>query len=303
MKFFNTTALALSTVAFLAGPALADINVVASIKPVHGLVAAVMGDIGSPALIVDGAASPHTFSLKPSHATALQNAQVIFWVGHELESFLEKPLESLGNNAKIVSLIDDPALQTLMVREEHGEDEHAEEGEHQHEGKDAHIWLDPENAKAMLKNIAATLSAADPSNAATYQSNSAAEILQIAETQTAIAAQLSTLNNKRYVVFHDAYQYFEKRFGLLAPTAISVHPENPPGAEKLKLLRQDISNGNAACVFAEPQFDQKLVTLITEGTSVKTGILDPLGSETNPGPHFYSRMLLAIASSLQRCLS
>jgi zinc transport system substrate-binding protein len=283
---------------------LANVNVVATIKPIHSLVAQVMEGVGTPALLVDGANSPHTYVFKPSDAAKLQDAQVIFWVGHELEAFLEKPIAALGGKAMSVSLIDAAGVETLPVREGAGFAGHAhEEAEHKHEAADAHFWLDPQNAKAVVKAVAATLSKADGANAATYEANAVKALAALDAVEAEIAAKITPAKGPAFIVFHDAYQYFERRFGVSAAGAISINPENAPGAKGIAEIKARLSDGQIKCVFAEPQFDAKLVTLVLEGTQVKTATLDPLGADVEPGPALYPTLLNGIANSLVACLA
>lgn len=311
----------------------AEVNVVASIKPVHSLVAAVMEGVGTPDLIVEGAGSPHTYALKPSQAQALEKADVVFWVGHELEAFLEKPLETVAANAKSVELIDADGLVKLAFREggafekhshgdhdhddhaegEHDHDEHAEgEGEHDHEEHadhdhehgafDAHVWLDPVNAKAMVRTIAETLSQADPDNAATYAANAKAESDKLDALIGEVTAQLEPVKDKGFIVFHDAYHYFENRFGVTAAGSITISPEVTPGAERVSEIHAKVKELGAACVFAEPQFEPKLIATVTEGTPARSGVLDPLGSTLDNGPDLYFSVIRNMATSLKTCL-
>ena len=290
----------------LALPAMAaELKVMASIKPVHALVASVMGETGAPGLIVDGAGSPHTYSLRPKDAEALQGSNVIFWVGHELEAFLEKPIEALPKDAKVVSLMEAKGVEHLAVREGDGFEAHEEHGEgdnHGHGEEDAHIWLDPANAIAMVDAIAAALSEADGAHAETYAANAKATKDRLSRLQDEIVSATAPLKEKRYIVFHDAYQYFEKRFGLSASGAISIHPENPPGAKGIRDIQQRIADAKVQCVFSEPQFDNKLVNLVIEGTDVKTGVMDPIGASLQPGPMFYDELLRGLVASMKGCL-
>jgi zinc transport system substrate-binding protein len=287
----------------LPGTALADVSVAVSIKPIHSLVASVMEGAGTPELIVKGGASPHTYALTPADAEALQTAKVIFWVGHEMEGFLEKPLEALPTGAAVVSLMDDKDLKLLAVREGNGFDADEHEGEsHAHGENDPHVWLDPHNAAVMVDRIAATLGAADPANAARYTSNAARTKQELAALEVEIAAEVAALKDGHFIVFHDAFQYFERRFGIAASGAISIHPENPPGAKGIQELRAKIASADVQCVFSEPQFDPKLVGVIIEGTEVKTGVLDAEAGTLEPGPALYSQLLRNIAKSLKDCL-
>ena len=290
-----------------AGTAHAEVpNVVVSIKPIHSLVASIMQGVGEPALIVEGAASPHTYSMKPSNAAALEKANIVFWVGHGLEAFLEKPLESLGSGAEIVELDDAPGLEKLKFREggafeahddgdEHdasaeGAEGHAHEeaGHHHDEGEfDMHLWLDPANAKAMAAQIEATLTAADPDNAAAYKANLEALGIRLDALDKQIAETVAPIKDKPFIVFHDAYQYFEHRYHVKVAGSITVSPETLPGAARLKQIHEKIVELGATCVFAEPQFEPKLVNVVLEGTPAKSGTLDPEAATLDAGPDLY----------------
>lgn len=338
-------------------PAAADIKVVASIKPVHSLVSGVMAGVGAPSLIVEGAGSPHTYALKPSRAQALQDADVIFWIGHELEPFLEKPLESLSGDATVVELMDTKGLTMVTLREggafeghthegdEHGHSEHGHEDEAKHEDDDhehghsedaheghdhgdeakhdsdeehghhddhdaheamevnVHIWLDPMNAKIMVGEIARKLAAADPANAALYAANAKALAARIDGVSANISELLKPVRDRPFVVFHDAYQHFESRFGLNAVGSITVSPEVVPGAARISEIRAKIIGLDAACVFSEPQFTPKLVSVVTEGTRARQGVLDPLGADLTPGPDLYVTMIENLGANVIDCLS
>ena len=301
----------------------ADINVVTSVKPVHSLVSGVMKGVGKPDLIVQGSASPHTYSLKPSQAKKLEEADLVFWMGHELESFLEKPLEAIANNAKVVELIDTEGLKRIKMREggafdDHGHDEHDEHDEHddhkdhdEHEGHDdhghgefdVHVWLDPENAKVLVNEIKHELIELDPSNSATYQENAEALIVKLDQLIADVSVKLASEKDKGFVVFHDAYQYFEERFGMRAVGSITVSPEVLPGANRIRELQEKIVELNAHCVFSEPQFEPKLVSTVIEGTQANTGVLDPLGASIQDGPELYFTLIHNMANSLYECLS
>ncbi len=300
----------------LTGTAFAVPNVVASTKPVHSLVAAVMAGVGEPGLIVKGSASPHTYSLRPSDAAALENADIVFWTGHGMELFLADALDTLSTKAETVELADADGITLLPVREggafehhSHG-DEHAEEGheheEHDHaheEGEgDMHFWLDPENAKLMVTDIAKVLSAADPDNAAKYNANAETEIAALGALEAEIKASLVGVKDKPFIVFHDAYQYFEKRFGLDVAGSITVSPEVMPGAARVDQLRTKVQELGATCVFAEPNFEPTIVKTIIEGTNAKAGVLDPEGSALTEGPDLYANLLRGLASGLVDCL-
>ena len=299
--------------------ATADVKVVASIKPVHSLVASVMQGVSQPSLLVKGAGSPHTYSLKPSQAKELQEADIVFWMSHDLEAFLENSIESIAKNAKAVSLMDSHGLMKLNFREggafdahdhghdDHGDDKHDDHGhdkhdEHGHDEVDPHVWLDPQNAKSLVHEIEEHLAEIDPSNAAKYEANAKAVMKKLDVLTKEIEADLKPIRGRGYVVFHDAYQYFEKRFGVSAVGSITVSPEVLPGAERVSELRDKVKSLNASCVFSEPQFEPKLVKTITENTDAGTGVLDPLGANIKDGPELYFMLIRNMAKSLKDCL-
>jgi len=309
MKTLKLTAATAFASIFLASSTMAMDGVVASIKPIHSLVAAVMGDTGKPDLLVKGAGSPHTYSLRPSEARMLEGAKVVFWVGDELETFLTKPLESLAANATVVTLSETQGLTLLDVREggsfehhDHDHDAH-EDHDHDHGSKDMHLWLDPENARVIVKQVAKTLSEADPTNASTYEQNAEAVDQRLATLIEETNARLASVKEKRFIVFHDAYHYFEDRFGLQPAGSISVNPEAPPSAQRVKEIQEKITSANAACVFAEPQFEPRIVTVVTEGTNAKAGQLDPLGANLEDGPDLYFNLIESLATSFVDCMA
>lgn len=309
--FFLALAAALSwsTVALAEVP-----SVVTTIKPLHALVAAVMGDLGTPALIVKGAASPHSYSLKPSDAQALQAANLVFWTGHGLELFLEDSIDTLAPRATIVELSKAPGIELLPPREtgtfehhDHDEEEHAGEAhadEHEHgEEQDLHFFLDPANAKVMVATIADSLVAADPEHADTYRANAAKETADLDALIAETEASLAPIKDRPFVVFHDAYQYFEKRFGLNVAGSVTLSPEIAPGADRINEIRAKLKTLAAACVFAEPVFEPRIVNVLTEGTTAKQGVLDPEGANLDEGPGLYRQLIENLATSLKACLA
>ena len=273
-------------------------RVVASIGPVHSLVAAVMDGIGEPTLLVPPGASPHAYALKPSEARALSRADVVFRVGPEMEAFLDRPLKSLAVDARIVDLMHADGVALL-----HSRRGGAWGGEgHEHAEHDPHLWLDPHNGTAWVRAIARQLGAADPANATAYAANAEAVDKRLAVLATELETALTPVRTKPYVVFHDAYRYFEHRFRTNAVGAITVAPERPPGARRLTELRQRVRRSAAVCVFTEPQFRPKLARTVVEGTGARIGMLDPLGGDIAPGPELYFQLLRDLAGALRDCL-
>ena len=302
MRLVSTAFLATTILVSSTTLASADVKVIASIKPVHSLVAAVMQGIGKPELLVEGAGSPHTYSLKPSQAKKLQEADLVFWMSHDLEAFLEKSIEGIAKNAKSVPLMESHGLTTLNFREGGAFEAHGDHDDHGHDETDPHVWLDPVNAKALVHEIEEALIEADPANASAYEANAETMMSRLDNLVAEIDAELQPVKGRVYVVFHDAYQYFENRFGVSAVGSITVSPEVLPGAERVAELREKVSNLNATCVFSEPQFEPKLVMTITENTNAGTGVLDPLGASIDDGPELYFTLIRNMAKSLKDCL-
>jgi zinc transport system substrate-binding protein len=254
-------------------------------------------------LIVEGNASPHSFALRPSQARLLENAQLVFWIGPELEAFLAKSIPTIASGATSVALIEAPGVEILDYRDAEEFEEHDHEHDHSEGSTDPHIWLDPANAKAMVDAISRALSTADPENGALYAANAEAMNLQLTELDREIRSRLESVQGKNFMVFHDGYGYFEKHFGIASVGAITINPEIPAGAERLNQIRKKITERSVTCVFSEPQFDPKLVAVVSEGLDVKTGILDPIGSTLESGPELYFSVLRQMADSLANCLS
>ena len=326
MKLQQKFGLILSIISLLSfmSYANAETKVIASIKPLHSLVSYVMDGVGTPDILVDGSSSPHTFQLKPSHATMLQEADIVFWIGEDLESFLETPLESIAANSRHITLMESDEIELLKFREKHifgGHDDHDDHGDehdehdehadehgdehddhhdgHAHGEHDIHFWLDPEIAKTIVKIVTRELSELDPTNASTYKSNSAKALNEI--NQLISDAKSKINKDAKYVVFHDAYQYFEKRFGVEVIGALTVNPEVLPGAKQLAEIREVIEHENVNCLFSEPQFNPSIAETIAKDTGVKAAVLDPLGAELEPGKDLYFDLIGDIASSFESC--
>ena len=327
--------LSILSVFIIFSPAKADIKVVASIKPIHSLASYLMDGVGKPDLIVDGYASPHGFAMKPSHAKMLQNADLIFWVGEDLESFLEKPLKSIAKKAEKIELMEIKRLTKLEFRErnifeehgDHGHDEHKEHGhkeekhddhkhdehkEHGHKGDkhddhqghahgehDPHIWLDPMNAKVILSEMAEHLIENDQENASKYKTNLKKANKDIDKLVKKVKSELN--KDFKSIVFHDAYQYFEKRFDVNVLGAFTVNTDVMPGAEQLSEIREIIEHDKVSCVFSEPQFNPDIINAVAKDMNIKTGVLDPLGATLTPGKTLYFDLISNMSKSFKGC--
>ncbi|MFA7503506.1 MAG: zinc ABC transporter substrate-binding protein [Burkholderiaceae bacterium] len=288
------------------GPVAAAPTVVASIAPVHSLVAAVMDGVGEPHLLVPGSSSPHSHALRPSDARAIESAGLVVWVGPGLENFLERPIASLVRRGEVLRLVDTEGLRLLPLRDDHAHD-HGHDHSHGHgDGAaaiDMHIWLDPANARGLAGRIGEALAGIDPGNAGTYRRNAERLRERLATLDAEIARQMAPLAGRRFVVFHDGYQYFERRYGLAQVGVLTVNPEVSPGAERIRRLRTRIAADGIACVFIEPQFSTAIAEAVIEGSSARIGRLDPLGARLAPGPELYPRLMGNLAASFRDCLA
>ncbi|MES9963332.1 MAG: zinc ABC transporter substrate-binding protein [Candidatus Sedimenticola sp. 20ELBAFRAG] len=309
-KFLLISILSLAPVA----ASLADKpRVIASIKPIHSLVAGVMQGIGSPELLISGGQSPHAFTLRPSDARKLNRAKLLFWVGEELEAPLERIIETLGDDIQAIALTGAEGMELLPIREggvweehqhddEHEHEEHAHADKEHHQGTNPHIWLSPENAAQIVRLAQQELSSIDPDNTARYQANATTMLRRISQLDMAIKEKIEAVSGAKYIVFHDAYPYFEHHYKLTPVGSVTLSPERIPGARRIKELRNKVRSLGASCVFSEPQFEPKLVQTITEGTEAATGILDPLGAELPPGTEAYFNLMHNLANALVDCL-
>lgn len=316
-------------------------KVATDIPPVHSLVAQVMGDLGTPELVMRPGSSPHGYSMRPSEAGLLESADLVIWVGPELTPWLERARESLAPKTPSLDLIHAPGIKLLEFREgaefephDHGHegeehadhddhdnehDSHADHDEHDkheehadaetdghdhdHGSTDPHIWLAPENAKTAVTLIADKLAEIDPENAATYRENATATLAKLDGLDAWVVEQLDPNRGKAFVVFHDAYHYYEAHYDIEAAGAISIGDATAPSPRRLEEVRDLIKRVDADCVFAEPQFDPKIIDVLTEGTGTRRGTLDPLGKSITPGPTQYDALIRELTTSLVTCLT
>ncbi|GAA0623709.1 MULTISPECIES: zinc ABC transporter substrate-binding protein [Thalassospira] len=337
-------------------------KVVTSIKPIHGITSAIMKDIGEPVLLIDGASSPHTYSLRPSEARALNDADLVIYVSHALEGFLEKPLESLSGHSHQLELVslsqlslrnmreggtweghmhahegdahddheehddhtdhahdddhdhdheaehdqaahDDHDHDHVAEHEKHDDDDHHDVTEHhEHDGIDTHIWMDPANGATIAIAIADELAEIDPEHADDYRANLQTLLASLTNLGNDLRAKVAPVQDKPYVVFHDAYQYLEAGLGLNAVGSITVSPDQKPGAKRLHEIEDKIHDTGAVCIFAEPQFRPAIVQAVVSDTGIRTGTLDPLGFDIAAGPTAYQEILAQNVDALVDCL-
>jgi zinc transport system substrate-binding protein len=266
--------------------------------------------VGTPHLLVDGSASPHTFTLKPSAAAAINDADVFIRISPELEPFTRKVGEALPSTVKLVSLANASGMILLTQRrgETFEKHEHHDAGHDDHDDdddkdstKDGHIWLDPANAKAIVAEVTRVLSETYPDQAEKFAGNAASTVAALDALTAEIEAQLANYKDKRFIIFHDATQYFENRFGLNAAGSVTITPDVQPSAKRLTAVRKKITDLGAVCVFAEPGFQPNLVAAVTEGTKARAGTLDPEAQTLSPGPDLYFELLRSMARNFKTC--
>ena len=359
---FPALLLALAALVALAAPVQAENSrIVASILPVHSLVSALAGDTHQVELLVPASASPHGYAMRPSEARRLQQADIVIWVGPELEGFLERSLHGASDRATVISLMHDLDLPLLEGRsggvweghhdhgdhdghehddhghgdqghdhhaqdahahgddhhghdhdthdhgahrsDDHGRGTHDDDHGHAHGDFDSHLWLSPAVARAIVEQLADRLAEHTPDQAATIRENQEQLLQRIADLDADIAEQLAPVRDQRFMVFHDAYQYFERRYGLNAAGSISVDPSRMPGARRLSELRSRLAEGDVACLFTEPQFRPALAETVAEGTGTRLGVLDPIGANLEPGPDAWFQLMRGMADGFTDCMT
>ncbi|MEN4741269.1 zinc ABC transporter substrate-binding protein ZnuA [Pantoea agglomerans] len=300
---------AFSVTASLTLPAQA--NVVASLKPV-GFIAAAIADGVTPVdvLLPDGA-SEHDYSLRPSDAKRLKNADLVVWVGPEMEAFMAKSAAELPAQ-KNLAMVNIDGVKPLLISGGEDEDEHtAEKSEeqeadayHHHHGEfNMHLWLSPEIARKTAVAIHGKLLELMPQDKAKLDANLQQFEVALADTDKRVSAQLAPVRNKGYFVFHDAYTYFEKQYGLSPTGHFTVNPEIQPGAQRLHQIRTQLVEQKAVCVFAEPQFRPAVIDAVARGTQVRKGTLDPLGTDISLAKDSYVKFLSQLSSQYESCLN
>lgn len=289
-------------------------RVVVDIAPLHSIVTQVMSGVGQPDLLVQPGASPHSYSLRPSEAEALAQAEVVFWISKKLSPWLETPLENLASSAHKVEMLELPAtirhpfregatFESLAHADEGNHEEHNDGHEGHHHGEyDPHAWLDPMNARVWAGEIAQVLSRTDPSNAEVYQQNAQAFQKSLDGLIGSLSERADRLDGIRFIVFHDAYQYFERHFGLPAAGAIALSDASDPSPARIREIQALVSELGVTCAFTEPQYNPGLVDTVFEESEVNTvGVMDPLGVDTEIGIGHYTELLKRLMASLEQC--
>jgi len=330
IKFFSILALFICTGVNVF--ATETTGVISTIQPINSLVSAVIGNTGKSITIIPSEQSPHDFKLKPSDVKVLQNGNIIFYVSNHLESSITKVFKNLPKNIKLINLMEESGVNHLAIRDNdawerhdhHGHDDHDDHDKHgkkhddhddhdkhgkkhddhdDHEKEDdVHVWLSPDNAIKIVQKVNKVLSLYFPENSKIYNDNTTKFIDKIRNLKMELVKELSPIKNKPYIVFHDAYQYFEKTFELNAVGSVALEGDIASSPKQISLIKDKIVKSKALCVFQEPQFDSKLVKIVVEGTDAKIGTLDPLGVNISENKDFYLQLITNMAKSLKECL-
>ena len=312
MKFRYLNKVVLAFMAFLFSTtmvcAVESKGVVVTIKPLHSLVSGVVGDTGKTHLLITGNSSPHGFQIKPSQMETLSNAKIVFYISDDFETFLKGPFDAIPSQVVKSSVVKEARLRILPFRKGAlwEEDQHEGHNHSSQEGAfigDMHVWLDPNNAIKMIKAITRELSEVYPKNRNVYKVNAREYIQKILSLDSELTGSLAPLKDNPFIVLHDGYQYFERNYDLNGIGSIQFDPNNYSSPKRIKEIRNKLKTNSAMCVFREPQFSDRLVKTVVEGTSARTGLLDPLGSTIDDGPKQYFKLLRNMANSFKQCFN
>ncbi|PTT48608.1 zinc ABC transporter substrate-binding protein ZnuA [Aeromonas sp. HMWF016] len=286
------------------------VEVLTTIKPLGFIAAAITDGVSEPKVLLPTGASPHDFSLRPSDIRSIREADLVVWVGPELEGFMSKPL---ANHPHVLTLTQVPGIPLFNYatkdshdghqHDEHAAHEHGDEGHegHHHEGIDPHIWLGPMQAKVIAKAIASEVGKLDPANQARYDANLAAFDAKVDAKDKVIAGQMKAVNQKGYFVFHEAYGYWERHYGMSSKGHFTVSPERRPGAKTLVNIRKALEEKQASCIYAEPQFSPAVIESVARNTGARVLLLDEVGEQVPLGPDGYPQFMEQLASAFAQC--
>ena len=304
IKFFSILALFICTGVNVF--ATETTGVISTIQPINSLVSAVIGNTGKSITIIPSEQSPHDFKLKPSDVKVLQNGNIIFYASNHLESSITKVFKNLPKNIKLINLMEESGINHLAIRDNDAWERHDHHGHDDHDDHekedDVHVWLSPDNAIKIVQKVNKVLSLYFPENSKIYNDNTTKFIDKIRNLKMELVKELSPIKNKPYIVFHDAYQYFEKTFELNAVGSVALEGDIASSPKQISLIKDKIVKSKALCVFQEPQFDSKLIKIVVEGTDAKIGTLDPLGVNISENKDFYLQLITNMAKSLKECL-
>ncbi|WP_436317798.1 zinc ABC transporter substrate-binding protein [Vibrio agarivorans] len=270
------------------------LEVLTSFKPIQMITLELTKGVTEPDVLMESSASPHDYALRPSDAMKIQNADIIIWFGHDLETFMSRLVDG---DKRVITISD---FDGIELRE--FEDGHSHDG-HDHDSTDPHFWLGMNTTRDIAKVLSQELSQRDPANKQRYQENYLAFEQLIDDEKRAITQKLSSVKSHGYFVFHDAYGYFEDEFELNNLGHFTVSPERKPGAKTLISIRKTLAKGEAKCVFSEPQFTPAVINSVTRGSNVEIGTLDPVASKIEAQQGSYIEFMNQLADSFVSCLA
>lgn len=281
---------------------LAHADVVTSVRPLAFIATAITDGITETKVLLPDGASPHAYAMRPSDIQILRNADIFVWIGPEMEVFLTKPIKQL-NKSKLLTLSDVSQIAQLIEHEQLDEKNHQDNDiQNHHHNEDMHIWMSPQIAKYIASSLSVELAKQYPQAQEKIKRNLQEFNFLLEQTEEKIGNMLNPLKGKRYFVFHDAYGYFEKSFGLNSLGHFTINPEIAPGAQRLSQIREILKQNRAECVFAEPQFKPTVINTVTQGMHVRQAILDPLGSNIELNKNSYMQFLEQLSQQFANCL-
>ncbi len=276
-------------------------TVISSVRPIGFITEAIASGVTNTDILLPDGASPHTYSLKPSDLAKIKNADLIIWVGEDMEVFMPTVLKNVDEQ-KQIELMDVPEIKSLLRTNHHDEEIPHDDNDHHHGEYDEHIWLSPKIAKIIAKSIHDKLIELYPNKVQLLDANLNEFITNLSETEQNIAKKLISVQNRGYFVFHDAYGYFESQFGLKNLGSFTINPAVQPGVQTVYAIQKKLAEHQAVCVFREPQFSPAVIKKLVNGTNVKIGELNPLGTGIIVEKGAYSHFLLTLTQELLDCL-
>ena len=285
----------------------ANANIISSVKPIAFITQAISDGVTNTDILLPDGTSPHTYSLKPSDLAKIKTAELIIWVGEDLETFMPTVLKNIDKN-KQIELMDIPTIKSLLRTSTNNHDQqkthtHNNDSDHDHHGEyDEHIWLSPKIANEIAQAVHDKLISIYPDKKDIFDENLNEFTVKLAETEQNIAKKLINVQNSGYFVFHDAYGYFESQFGLKNLGSFTINPAVQPGVQTVYAIKRELKEHQAVCVFREPQFSPAVIEKIVNGTDVRIGELNPLGTDITLSKNAYSQFLLKLTQQLLDCL-
>ncbi|PRM47142.1 zinc ABC transporter substrate-binding protein ZnuA [Haemophilus influenzae] len=318
--------------ALLSAPMMANADVLTSVKPLGFIVSSIAEGVTGTQVLVPAGASPHDYNLKLSDIQKVKSADLVVWVGEDVDSFLDKPISQIERK-KVITIADLADVKPLLIQAHHehfhedGDHDHDHKNEHKHDHKHEHdhdhkhdhehhdhdhheglttnwhVWYSPAISKIVAQKVADKLTAQFPNKKALIAQNLSDFNRTLAEQSEKITAQLANVKDKGFYVFHDAYGYFNDAYGLKQTGYFTINPLVAPGAKTLAHIKEEIDEHKVNCLFAEPQFTPKVIESLAQNTKVNVGQLDPIGDKVTLGKNSYATFLQSTADSYMKCLA